>query len=103
MAELADLRSRLEAGGRLSLEEWRRLELGRSPLPDEAVFDLADRVRARLHPDGAVTYVVDRNVNYSNVCTSVCIFCAFYRKPGSPEGYVLSHDEIFRKVEETLE
>jgi cyclic dehypoxanthinyl futalosine synthase len=109
MAFHADLRSKLEAGSRLSLDEWRGLELGpfslprEGPLPAEVVSDLADRVRARLHPDGAVTYVVDRNVNYSNVCTSVCIFCAFYRKPGSSEGYVLSYEDIFRKVEETLE
>jgi cyclic dehypoxanthinyl futalosine synthase len=50
-----------------------------------------------------VTYVVDRNINYSNVCFSVCNFCAFYRKPGDPEGYVLSYDEIFEKVEEMIE
>ena len=56
-----------------------------------------------LHPDGVVTYVVDRNVNYTNICFSVCNFCAFYRKPGSPDGYVLSHEDIFRKVEETIE
>src|SRR5262249_9539288 len=59
-------------------------------------------VRIRLHPDNVVTYVVDRNINYSNVCTSVCTFCAFYRKPGSPEGYVLSFEEIFGKVEEMI-
>ena len=50
-----------------------------------------------------MTYVVDRNVNYSNVCVSVCTFCAFYRKPGSPEGYVHSYEEIFQKVEEMIE
>ncbi|MFN0059143.1 MAG: CofH family radical SAM protein [Planctomycetota bacterium] len=62
----------------------------------------ADQVRQRLHPHGCVTYVVDRNINYSNVCTSVCTFCAFYRKPGHAEGYVLSYDEIFAKIDETI-
>src|SRR5499433_3219616 len=64
---------------------------------------LADALRAELHPDNVVTYVVDRNINYSNVCFSVCNFCAFYRKPGHPEGYVLDYDEIFEKVEEMIE
>jgi cyclic dehypoxanthinyl futalosine synthase len=72
-------------------------------MPSETLFELADETRKRLHPDDVVTYVVDRNINYSNVCTSVCAFCAFYRKPGSPEGYVLSYEEIFRKVEEMIE
>ena len=63
----------------------------------------ADRIRRRLHPDNVVTYVVDRNINYSNICSAVCTFCAFYRPPGSNEGYVLSHQQIFEKVEETLE
>lgn len=71
-------------------------------MPSEDLFAIADDVRLRLHPDGVVTYVVDRNINYSNVCTSICTFCAFYRKPGSPEGYVLTYQEIFQKVEEML-
>ena len=93
---------------RIAFEEWRAL-LGldggaRSPsLVDAGLLaSLADAFRARLHPDGVVTYVVDRNINYSNVCTSICNFCAFYRSPGEEGGYVLSHEEIFRKVEETL-
>jgi cyclic dehypoxanthinyl futalosine synthase len=69
----------------------------------EELGKLADLTRRRLHPDQIVTYVVDRNINYSNICTAVCTFCAFYRKPGSAEGYVLSFEEIFKKVEETLE
>jgi len=62
----------------------------------------ADKIRQRLHPDNVVTYVVDRNINYSNICSAVCTFCAFYRTPGSSEGYVLTSQEIFQKVEETL-
>ncbi len=64
---------------------------------------LADEVRARQHPDRLVTYIIDRNVNYTNVCVARCSFCAFYRPVGSPEGYVLGFEEIFRKIDETIE
>jgi cyclic dehypoxanthinyl futalosine synthase len=63
----------------------------------------ADKVRRRLHPEGVVTYVIDRNINYTNICTSGCAFCAFYRAAGHAEGYVLSKDELFSKIEETIE
>ena len=53
-------------------------------------------------PNGVVTYIIDRNVNYTNVCVAKCNFCAFYRPVGSPEGYVLGFDEIFRKIDETI-
>jgi cyclic dehypoxanthinyl futalosine synthase len=59
-------------------------------------------VRDRKHPDGVVTYIIDRNVNYTNVCVARCKFCAFYRPVGSSEGYTLGFDEIFRKIEETI-
>ncbi len=64
---------------------------------------LADGVRQRLHPDGVVTYIVDRNINYTNVCVADCKFCAFYRRPKHHEGYVLSFEEIGKKIEETKE
>ena len=67
------------------------------------IFDAANRVRARLHPDGVVTYIIDRNINYSNICTSVCAFCAFYRKPGDAEGYVHSTETVLEKVAETIQ
>jgi cyclic dehypoxanthinyl futalosine synthase len=63
---------------------------------------LADGVRARRHPEGLVTYIIDRNVNYTNVCVAKCNFCAFYRDVGSPEGYVLGFEELFRKIDETI-
>ena len=63
---------------------------------------LADAVRARKHPEGIVTYIIDRNVNYTNICVARCNFCAFYRPVGSPEGYVLGFEEIFRKIDETV-
>ncbi len=62
---------------------------------------LADLVRRRLHPDGVVTYMIDRNINYTNVCNAFCTFCAFYRAPNHEEGYVLPVEEIARKIEET--
>jgi len=65
--------------------------------------DLAHARRMRMHPEPMVTYIVDRNINYTNVCVSGCRFCAFYRPPGHPEGYVLGMDELARKVQETLD
>ena len=62
---------------------------------------LADGVRARKHPEGIVTYVVDRNINPTNVCITDCGFCAFYRRPKAEGAYVLSNEEILQKVEET--
>ena len=62
----------------------------------------ADAVRTRLHPGGVVTYQIDRNINYTNICTEYCSFCAFYRPVGSPEGYVQPLESIFQRIEETL-
>jgi cyclic dehypoxanthinyl futalosine synthase len=64
---------------------------------------MAADVRQRLHPRRAVSFVVDRNVNYTNVCTSQCRFCAFYRDASDPEAYVLSYREIFQKVQELVD
>ncbi len=61
---------------------------------------LADIVRRRKHPENRVTYIVDRNINPTNVCLTDCGFCAFYRSPGDPEAYVLSRSEIYDKVSE---
>ncbi len=69
------------------------LELGRR----------ADGLRRQRHPEGVVTFVVDRNINYTNVCINHCNFCAFFRQEGSPEGYVLDDEALCRKIEETLE
>jgi cyclic dehypoxanthinyl futalosine synthase len=70
--------------------------------PTSLLGQLADAVRARKHPNGIVTYIIDRNVNYTNVCVAKCNFCAFYRPVGSSEGYVLGFDELFRKIDETI-
>src|SRR6266542_6486763 len=61
---------------------------------------LADAQRWRLHPDRVITYIIDRNINYTNVCVADCAFCAFYRRPKHAEGYVLSFEEIGRKIDE---
>ncbi len=61
---------------------------------------LADAERRRRHPGSAVTYIMDRNINYTNVCVADCKFCAFYRRPKHAEGYVLSFEEIGRKIDE---
>jgi cyclic dehypoxanthinyl futalosine synthase len=63
----------------------------------------ADAVRAALHPGGVVSYIVDRNINYTNLCVTDCRFCAFYRRPKDAEAYVLEYAEIGRKIDETLE
>jgi cyclic dehypoxanthinyl futalosine synthase len=62
----------------------------------------ADLVRQRWHKSGIVTYIIDRNINYTNVCNVVCTFCAFYRRPGHPETYVRTLDEIRQKIDETI-
>jgi cyclic dehypoxanthinyl futalosine synthase len=64
--------------------------------------ELADAVRWRKHPEPVVTYIIDRNINYTNVCTAQCAFCAFYRDLHSSEGYVLTKQELTQKIEETL-
>lgn len=62
----------------------------------------ADAIRRKLHPEGIVSYIIDRNINYTNVCTEYCSFCAFYRAPGSNEGYILDKEAIFQKIQETI-
>lgn len=67
------------------------------------VGKLADGIRKKKHPEGRVTFVVDRNVNYSNVCESKCKFCAFYRDADAEDAYLLSYDDIYAKVQELVE
>ncbi len=67
-----------------------------------AIGSAADKVSHRLHPEPYRTYNIDRNINYSNICTAVCDFCAFYRSPKSDEGYVLPRAELLKKIEETV-
>ena len=62
----------------------------------------ADALRRRLHPENVVTYIVDRNINYTNFCTEYCTFCAFYRPMGAADGYIQPMESIFQKIDETL-
>jgi cyclic dehypoxanthinyl futalosine synthase len=96
---LEQLQARIEDGDRLSAGE--ALSLYRTA-PTWWLGRMADLVRRRKHPEGLVTYIIDRNVNYTNVCVARCNFCAFYRPVGSAEGYVLGFEEIFRKIDETI-
>ncbi len=64
--------------------------------------ELANGIKRRLLPERLVTFVVDRNINYTNICVNKCKFCAFYREAGSPDAYLLPKDEIFKKIEETI-
>ena len=95
-----ELERRILGGGRLDARE--ALLLYREA-PTYWLGRMAEAVRARKHPERVVTYIIDRNVNYTNVCVARCNFCAFYRPVGHQEGYVLGFDEIFRKIDETIE
>jgi cyclic dehypoxanthinyl futalosine synthase len=95
-----ELLARAASGGRLDLAE------GIFLYEHADLMDLgaaADARRAALHPDGVVTYIIDRNVNYTNVCVTRCKFCNFYTPPGSKNGYVLSREELAQKFRETEE
>jgi len=91
---------RLDAGERLDDDGARALIASRDVV---AVAAAARRARDRVTDPGEVTFIVDRNVNYTNFCVTDCDFCAFYRHPRDPGGYILSKPVIFRKIEETLD
>src|SRR4030065_725425 len=63
---------------------------------------MADSARKKLHPEGIVSFIIDRNINYTNVCINKCKFCAFYRNEDDPEAYVLSRRKLFNKIKETI-
>ena len=96
---LAGIRAKVASAARISPEEalllWREASAA-------ALRALATQVRARFHPPDACTYLIMRIVNYTNVCVAQCDYCAFYRLPGQDGGYVLSHDQVFAKLDELL-
>lgn len=96
---IANVLEKAVAGERISNEE--ALELFSTPNL-AALASAADSVTRRKHPENYRTYNIDRNINYTNVCTAVCDFCAFYRGPKDPEGYVLPRDVLLKKIEETV-
>ena len=67
-----------------------------------SIGQAANAVTTKLHPEAYRTYNIDRNINYTNICTAVCDFCAFYRGPKDPEGYVLDRKILLKKIEETV-
>ena len=93
------VRDKMQDGGRVSREEAVQL-LGDGDFLELGM--LADAVRWRKHPERVVTYIIDRNINYTNVCTAQCAFCAFYRDLPSKEGYLLGKEELAQKIEETM-
>jgi len=88
------------AGERMSVTDALRL-LESSELA--SIGAAAQAMSARMHPEPYRTYNIDRNINYTNICTAVCDFCAFYRTPKSLEGYVLPREELLDKIRETVE
>jgi len=88
------------AGGRITPAEALALY---TDAPLHALGRAADTVRRRRYPDGIATYLIDRNINYTNVCVTACKFCAFYRPPKSEEGWVRDLDEILRRCGEAVE
>jgi cyclic dehypoxanthinyl futalosine synthase len=95
-----EILERVVAGARLSDDDALTLLASRDLV---AVGEASARVRDAHGDPGVVTFVIDRNVNYTNFCITDCDFCAFYRRPMDPEGYVLPKSVIFRKIEETLD
>ena len=94
------LARKVQDGARLTKDETLALYTSAST---HQLGRMADRIRIRKHSGRVVTYIIDRNVNYTNTCVAKCNFCAFYRPVGSSDGYVLGFDEIFKKIEETIE
>ncbi|MBM83530.1 MAG: dehypoxanthine futalosine cyclase [Planctomycetaceae bacterium] len=99
-SDIAPLLEKAVDGVRLTPEEGVRLLESNDLL---AIGEAANAVTKRLHPEPYRTYNIDRNINYTNACTAVCDFCAFYRPPDHPEVYVLERDVLLKKIEETVE
>jgi cyclic dehypoxanthinyl futalosine synthase len=99
MSDIQPILDKVLDGGRLTAEDCTRLlesyDIAR-------IGAAAHELRMRKNDPEAVTYIIDRNINYTNVCNVVCTFCAFYRRPGKPETYVHSFDEICRRIDETI-
>jgi cyclic dehypoxanthinyl futalosine synthase len=96
---LTDIRAKIDAHARITPEDalllWREAS-------DDDLRQLASQVRARYHAPDACTYLLMRIINYTNVCVAQCDYCAFYKLPGQDGGYVLSHDQVFAKLDELL-
>ncbi|MCB2153498.1 dehypoxanthine futalosine cyclase [bacterium] len=98
-AQIDEILAICNKGERRITDEEALVLFQHAQLPELSVA--ASAVRRRMNPDPIVTYIVDRNVNYTNVCLADCDFCAFFRKLNDPEAYVLSHEELGQKIAET--
>jgi cyclic dehypoxanthinyl futalosine synthase len=96
---IAGIAAKISQGLRIERDEARWLWTNAS---DAEMRSLAAVVRGRFHPPGSCTYMVMRIINYTNVCVAQCDYCAFYKLPSQDGGYVLSHDEVFAKLDELL-
>jgi cyclic dehypoxanthinyl futalosine synthase len=99
MSETKPILERALANIRLTADECRALLESHDIA---AIGAAADEIRQRRHPNNVVTYIIDRNINYTNVCNVVCTFCAFYRRPGAPDTYVRTIEQICEKIDETI-
>ena len=100
MSDIQPILDKALAGERLSIDDAGALLHSHDIAKIGAA---ADEIRKKRFPDNVVTYIIDRNINYTNVCNVVCTFCAFYRRPGKPDTYVHSFDEICKRIDETIE
>ena len=96
---IVPIEQKIKDGVRISIDEGLTLLREVDLL---TIGELAGSIRKKLHPDRLVTFIVDRNINYTNICVNKCKFCAFYREADSPEAYVLSKEDIFKKIDETI-
>src|SRR5881397_1814102 len=97
---ISGLLERAADGGRITPEEALLLY---TDAPLHALGQAADAVRRARYPDNVATYIIDRNINYTNVCVTACKFCAFYRAPGHADGWTHSQEEILRRCGEAVE
>ncbi|MCW2644715.1 MAG: cyclic dehypoxanthinyl futalosine synthase [Pseudonocardiales bacterium] len=97
---IADLLDHAADGGRIAPDEALLLY---TDAPLHALGQAADAVRRRRYPDNIATYIIDRNINYTNVCVTACKFCAFYRAPGHAEGWTHDLEEILRRCAEAVD
>jgi cyclic dehypoxanthinyl futalosine synthase len=97
---ITSIKGKISAGQRISDQDFLWLEA------EADLFELgtlANTIRKKKHPDSVVTYVVDRNINYTDICISACKFCAFFKPPEDASGYLLNKDELKQKIAETQE
>ncbi len=99
MNNIYSLLEKAIAGQRLSFDEGTALMKSNDLL---VLGKAADLIRQRLHPERQVTFIIDRNINYTNICQCRCKFCAFHRDEEAPDAYIISREELFKKIEETI-